>query len=64
VSAEIIGMAVSPWLVVTFTLRRWTLFAIALCGGARHHCHGSGTDAGQETMWPNTPRQPNKRQHR
>src|SRR3979490_459326 len=32
VSAEIIGMATSPWLLMTFTLRRWTLFAIALCG--------------------------------
>jgi MFS transporter, DHA2 family, multidrug resistance protein len=32
VSAEIVGMAISPWLLVTFTLRRWTLFAIALCG--------------------------------
>src|SRR6202795_3189624 len=32
VSAEIIGMAISPWLLVTFTLRRWTLFAVALCG--------------------------------
>src|SRR5271156_910150 len=32
VSAEIIGMAISPWLLVTFTLRRWTLFSIALCG--------------------------------
>ena len=32
VSAEIIGMAISPWLLVTFTLRRWTLFAITLCG--------------------------------
>jgi DHA2 family multidrug resistance protein len=31
VSAEIIGMAISPWLLMTFTLRRWTLFAIALC---------------------------------
>ena len=31
-SAQIIGMAVSPWLLVTFTLRRWTLFSIALCG--------------------------------
>jgi MFS transporter, DHA2 family, multidrug resistance protein len=30
-SAQIIGMAVSPWLLVTFTLRRWTLFSIALC---------------------------------
>ena len=25
-------MAVSPWMLVTFTLRRWTLFSIALCG--------------------------------
>jgi MFS transporter, DHA2 family, multidrug resistance protein len=25
VSAEIIGMAISPWLLVTFTLRRWNL---------------------------------------
>src|SRR6204780_1439102 len=32
VSAEIIGMAISPWVVMTCTLRRWTLFAIALCG--------------------------------
>src|ERR1700721_2795355 len=32
VSAEIVGMAISPWLLVTFTLRRWTLCAIALCG--------------------------------
>src|SRR5258705_789759 len=32
VSAEIVGMAISPWLLVTFTLRRWTLFAISLCG--------------------------------
>src|ERR1700716_3321752 len=32
VSAEIVGMAISPWMLVTFTLRRWTLFAIALCG--------------------------------
>src|SRR6201988_2168551 len=32
VSAEIMGMAISPWLLVTFTLRRWTLFAISLCG--------------------------------
>jgi MFS transporter, DHA2 family, multidrug resistance protein len=31
-SAQIIGMAVSPWLLVTFTLRHWTLFSIALCG--------------------------------
>ena len=32
VSAEIVGMAVSPWMLVTFSLRRWTLFSIALCG--------------------------------
>jgi DHA2 family multidrug resistance protein len=31
VSAEIVGMAISPWMAVTVTLRRWTLFAIALC---------------------------------
>jgi MFS transporter, DHA2 family, multidrug resistance protein len=31
-SAQIIGMAFSPWLLTTFTLRRWTLFSIALCG--------------------------------
>src|SRR6202042_921129 len=30
--AEIVGMAISPWLAMTFTLRRWTLFSIALCG--------------------------------
>jgi DHA2 family multidrug resistance protein len=34
VSAEIVGMAISPWLLVTFTLRRWTLFTIALCGAS------------------------------
>jgi DHA2 family multidrug resistance protein len=34
VSAEIVGMAISPWLLVTFTLRRWTLCAIALCGAS------------------------------
>jgi MFS transporter, DHA2 family, multidrug resistance protein len=34
VSAEIIGMAISPWFAMTFTLRRWTLFAIALCGAS------------------------------
>src|ERR1700680_4067848 len=34
VSSEIIGMAISPWLLVTFTLRRWTLFAISLCGAS------------------------------
>jgi MFS transporter, DHA2 family, multidrug resistance protein len=32
ISAEIVGMAMSPWQLVTFTLRRWTLFSIALCG--------------------------------
>jgi MFS transporter, DHA2 family, multidrug resistance protein len=31
-SAQIVGMAVSPWMLVTFSLRRWTLFSIALCG--------------------------------
>ncbi len=30
ISAEIIGMALSPWMLVTFTLRRWTLFVIGL----------------------------------
>jgi MFS transporter, DHA2 family, multidrug resistance protein len=34
VSAEIVGMAFSPWLLGTFTLRRWTLFSIVLCGVA------------------------------
>src|SRR5258705_634392 len=34
VSAEIVGMAISPWLLMTFTLRRWTLFAISLCGAS------------------------------
>lgn len=33
-SAQIVGMAFSPWLLTTFTLRRWTLFSIALCGVA------------------------------
>jgi MFS transporter, DHA2 family, multidrug resistance protein len=33
-SAQIIGMACSPWLLTTFTLRYWTLFSIALCGVA------------------------------
>src|ERR1700733_2698101 len=32
--AEIVGMATSPWLAMTFTLRRWTLFSIALCGAS------------------------------
>ena len=31
ISAEVVGMAISPWLLVTFTLRRFTLFVIALC---------------------------------
>ena len=34
VSARIIGMVISPWLLMTFTLRRWALFAIALCGAS------------------------------
>src|ERR1700753_4235379 len=34
VSSEIIGMAISPWLLMTFTSRRWTIFAIALCGAS------------------------------
>src|ERR1700757_1709271 len=34
VSAQIVGMAISPWLLVTLTLRRWTLFSIALCGAS------------------------------
>lgn len=33
-SVEIIGMAISPWLLMTFMLRRWTLLAIALCGAS------------------------------
>jgi MFS transporter, DHA2 family, multidrug resistance protein len=33
-SAQIVGMALSPWLLTTFTLRHWTLFSIALCGVA------------------------------
>lgn len=33
-SAQIVGMAMSPWLLTTFTLRHWTLFSIALCGVA------------------------------
>jgi MFS transporter, DHA2 family, multidrug resistance protein len=31
-SAQIVGLVLSPWQLVTFTLRRWTLFSIALCG--------------------------------
>jgi len=30
-SAEIIGMALSPWCAVTFSLRRFALFVVALC---------------------------------
>jgi MFS transporter, DHA2 family, multidrug resistance protein len=33
-TGQILGMAFSPWLLTTFTLRRWTLFSIALCGVA------------------------------
>ena len=29
-SAEILGMAISPWFFVTFSLRRWALFVIGL----------------------------------
>jgi DHA2 family multidrug resistance protein len=32
ISAEIVGMAVSAWCMVTFSMRRWTLFSISLCG--------------------------------
>ena len=32
-SAEIIGTAVSPWCLLTFTIRRWTIFVLLL-GGA------------------------------
>jgi hypothetical protein len=31
VSAEIVGMAISPWMAMTFTLWHSTLFAIVLC---------------------------------
>jgi MFS transporter, DHA2 family, multidrug resistance protein len=31
VSAQIFGLAISPTLMMIFTLRRWTLFAVALC---------------------------------
>jgi MFS transporter, DHA2 family, multidrug resistance protein len=34
VSAQVVGMAVSPWHLVTFTMRRWSLFAIALCAAS------------------------------
>ena len=32
ISAEIVGMALSPWMLMTFSLRRWTLFVAGLCG--------------------------------
>lgn len=32
ISAEIVGMAVAPWLMVTFSLRHFILFVITLCG--------------------------------
>ena len=31
-SAQIVGMAISPWLAVTFTLRRYAMFVAALAG--------------------------------
>ena len=31
-SAEIVGLAVSPWFLVTLSLRHWTLFCVGLCG--------------------------------
>ncbi len=34
VSAEIVGMTVSPWMLVTVSLRRWSVFSIALCGAS------------------------------
>ena len=34
VSAEIVGLAISPTLLMIFTLRRLALFAIALCGAS------------------------------
>jgi MFS transporter, DHA2 family, multidrug resistance protein len=34
VSAEIVGLTISPTLMMIFTLRRWMLFAIALCGAS------------------------------
>lgn len=33
--AEIVGMATSPWLAMTFTLRRWTLFFRSPCAAPR-----------------------------
>jgi MFS transporter, DHA2 family, multidrug resistance protein len=34
VSAEIVGLAISPAMMMIFTLRRWMLFAVALCGAS------------------------------
>ncbi len=34
VSAEIVGAGISPWFLVTLSLRRWALFVVALCGTA------------------------------
>ncbi len=34
VSAEIVGMAISPWMLVTVSLKRWSVFSIALCGAS------------------------------
>ncbi len=31
ISGETIGMAISPWIVPALTLRRWSVFGIALC---------------------------------
>jgi MFS transporter, DHA2 family, multidrug resistance protein len=32
VSAQIVGMSISAWFLVTLTLRRWSLFSVGLCG--------------------------------
>src|SRR5258708_37976606 len=34
VSAEIVGMAISPWRLVTFTLRRCALVAVTRCAAS------------------------------
>lgn len=31
-TAQLVGLASSPWQIVTFSLRRWGVFVIALCG--------------------------------
>ena len=31
-SAEIVGLAVSPWFLMATSLRHWTLFSVGLCG--------------------------------